>query len=379
MKITRWFKMPVQYLHIVSFNIPFPPDYGGIIDIYYKIKALKHAGVQILLHCFEYGRQPSKELEDLCFQVHYYPRKSGLRYFLKSDPYIVATRNANSMPNNLLKDSFPVLFEGLHTTGMLRRCINANKKSLVRAHNIEHQYYGALSKSEANLFRKYFLRSESRKLKRYEPILHQANHILGIAKHETEYFSRTYGNSVFVPAFHRFEEVESLPGKGDYILYHGNLGVAENSGIFLKMAAAALSKTNYPVIVAGKNPSVRFKKRIARYPQIRLIANPTDQELDGLIQNAQVNLLLTSQSTGIKLKLLHALFLGRHCLVNTLMVEGTGLNQLCIVSGRKEELISNLNLLMELPFEESQIRARKKALKEFSNRAGAEKILRLIS
>ena len=372
-------KMSVKYLHIISFNIPFPPDYGGIIDVFYKLRALKQAGVQIILHCFEYGRQHSKELEDLCFQVHYYPRKSGLRYFLTSEPYIVATRNANSMPNNLLKDSFPVLFEGLHTTGVLGRCINANKKILVRTHNIEHLYYRALSKSEPHLFRKVFLRTESSKLKQYEKLLHQTDHILGIAKHETEYFNSTYGNALFIPAFHRFEEVSSLPGKGDYILFHGNLGVPENSEIFLKLAADILSKTNYPVIVAGKNPTERFRKKLSRYPRIKVIANPTDQELDGFIQNAQVNLLQTSQSTGIKLKLLHALYSGRHCLVNTHMVKGTGLDHLCSVAGSKEELITILDELMGLPFDEAQIRERKKILKEFSNRAGAEKILRLIS
>jgi len=34
---------------------------------------------------------------------------------------------------------------------------------------------------------------------------------------------------------------------------------------------------------------------------------------------------------------------------------------------------------MLLAFEESQIRTRKKALQEFSNRAGAEKILRMLA
>ncbi|MEN8227217.1 MAG: glycosyltransferase family 1 protein [Bacteroidota bacterium] len=371
--------MAAKYLHIVSFNIPYPADYGGIIDIFYKLKALKQVGIQIILHCFEYGRQHSKELEDLCFKVYYYPRKRGLKYFLSSDPYIVATRSANSMPNNLLKDSFPVLFEGLHTTGFLIRCRNANKKILVRAHNIEHLYYRALSKSEPNLYRKLFLRSESEKLRRYEQVLSHADHILGIAKHETIYFNNSYGNALFVPAFHRFEEVLSLPGSGEYILFHGNLGVPENSEVFLNLASESLSRTPYPVVVAGKNPSERFLKKIARYPQIKVVANPTDQELDELILNAHVNLLQTLQSTGIKLKLLHALFSGRHCLVNAQMVEGTGLDQLCSVTNSKEEVIPELNKLMGIPFGDEQIKKRKKALKEFSNRAGAEKILRLIS
>ncbi len=97
--------MPSIFLHIVSFNIPHPANYGGIIDVYYKILALKQSGVQVILHCFVYGRQPSKELEDLCFKVYYYPRKSELIPFLKRDPYIVTSRSAKSMPENLLKDA----------------------------------------------------------------------------------------------------------------------------------------------------------------------------------------------------------------------------------------------------------------------------------
>jgi len=371
--------MSAKYLHIISFNIPHPADYGGVIDIFYKIKALRAVGVQVILHCFEYGRQPSKELEDLCFKVYYYHRKSGLKYFLSSDPYIVATRSANTMPKNLLRDSFPVLFEGLHTTGLLEQSRAAHKLILVRAHNIEHNYYQALSKSENQIYRKLFLRTESRKLRSYEAKLRFADYILGIAKHETSYFEKKFGNALFIPAFHRFEEVSSLEGSGDYILFHGNLGVAENSEMFLKLTGDVLAHIGIPVIVAGKNPSKRFLKKLAVYPQIRIYTNPSDEELDELIQNAHVNLLHTEQATGIKLKLLHALFAGRHCMVNPQMVEGTGLSHLCIIERKGEDLGEMLEKTMAKPITRTQLLERKKALKEFSNRAGAEKILRLIS
>ena len=29
-----------MHLHIVSFNVPWPADYGGVIDVYYRIKAV---------------------------------------------------------------------------------------------------------------------------------------------------------------------------------------------------------------------------------------------------------------------------------------------------------------------------------------------------
>ena len=71
-------------LNIVSFDVPFPANYGGVIDVYYKLLWLHKAGVKIHLHCFTYGRKPSKELEALCEKVYYYERKTGN----KSVPFI---------------------------------------------------------------------------------------------------------------------------------------------------------------------------------------------------------------------------------------------------------------------------------------------------
>jgi len=371
--------MSSQYLHIVSFNIPYPADYGGVIDIFFKLKALSQAGVRIILHCFEYGRQHSKELEDLCFKVYYYQRKHGIKYLFHSDPYIVVTRNANTMPNNLLGDSFPVLFEGLHTTGIMHQCIEARKLTLVRTHNIEHDYYRGLARSTRNPMHKLFFRWEAAKLQRYEKILYKADHILSIARHEVSYFMDNYGKALFIPAFHRYEELSSLPGSGTYILFHGNLGVVENSEMFISLAGKYLSHLPYQVIVAGKNPSERFRKKVAHYKNIRLISDPDDEEMDNLIAQAHINLLFTGQSTGIKLKLLHALYAGRHCLVNPEMVEGSGLEDLCTVSRSNREMELQIHDLMLQVFGESQIRQRKKVLQEFSNRTSAEKILRLLA
>jgi hypothetical protein len=32
--------MNVQRLHIISFNVPYPTDYGRVIDVFYRLKAL---------------------------------------------------------------------------------------------------------------------------------------------------------------------------------------------------------------------------------------------------------------------------------------------------------------------------------------------------
>lgn len=371
--------MTGPFLHIIAFNVPHPPDYGGVIDIYYKLKALNRAGVRIILHCYTYGRQPSKELGEICFQVHYYPRKSGWKYLLGRIPYIVATRKANNMPNNLFKDSFPVLFEGLHTTAILDDCKSAGKQILVRTHNIEHTYYSVLARTERNLIQRLYFLQESAKLKRYESILGHADHILAISRPEADYFRHAYGDAHFVPAFHKYDDVSVLPGKGHYVLFHGNLGVAENEEILRHFALPVLAVLPYPVIVAGKNPSERIRRRLMKYKQIRLVSDPSDQEMEHLIQNAQVNLLLTRQSSGIKLKLLHCLYTGRHCLVNRPMTEGTGLEHLCSVISESSEIPTLLKQLMTRPVGNAEVNRRKKALMDYSNRAGAAKIAQLIS
>ena len=103
-----------RYLNIIAFNIPWPANYGGIIDVYYKIKALHQCGVKIILHCFEYERAHSPELEAICEKVFYYKRHTGLRTNITLLPYNVYSRKHPELIANLLMNDYPILFEGLH-------------------------------------------------------------------------------------------------------------------------------------------------------------------------------------------------------------------------------------------------------------------------
>ena len=143
--------MTGKYLHIVSFNVPYPPDYGGIIDIFHKIRSLKNAGINVILHAFTYERPPAIELERYCHKIFYYPRKTGWQSQLKLKPYIIHSRRSHELLKNLASDSWPVLFEGLHTTTYLDHPLLHDKFRIVRTHNIEHQYYMQLAKSSSSL------------------------------------------------------------------------------------------------------------------------------------------------------------------------------------------------------------------------------------
>ena len=367
-------------LQLVAFNIPYPPDYGGVIDIFYKVKALSECGVSVYLHCFEYDRPQTTELEKYCAKVFYYPRESGLRYQLSVKPYIVITRANTHLLNNLSKNIAPILFEGLHTCLYLNHSLLKDHLRLVRTHNIEHEYYLNLFRSEQNLAKKIFFRLEACKLKSYEVMLKNASHLLCISPNDNYYFDHKFGHSHFVPAFHPFNEIKSKTGKGKYILFHGNLSVSENIQAVEYLLKNVLNKINLPVIIAGKNPNERLIQKINKFTHIQLISNPENDEMESLIQNSQICLLPTFQDTGLKLKLLASLFSGRFCIANTAMIHKTGLEHLCNQADSPQEMIRLISELFDQEFTDDEIQMRKLILEDsFSNHRNALKIIRIIS
>jgi hypothetical protein len=129
-----------KHLHIVSLDVPYPPDYGGMTDIFFRIKALYAEGVKIHLHCFDYGRGEHSQLNKYCNEVIYYKRKTALKSLSFKLPYIVKSRDNKTLIKNLLKDDYPVLLEGIHCTYFLFTGKLKNKKVFVRLHNVEFEY-----------------------------------------------------------------------------------------------------------------------------------------------------------------------------------------------------------------------------------------------
>ena len=37
--------MQEQHLHIITHDVPYPADFGGVVDLFYKIKWLSKIGV----------------------------------------------------------------------------------------------------------------------------------------------------------------------------------------------------------------------------------------------------------------------------------------------------------------------------------------------
>lgn len=366
-------------LHIVSFNVSYPPDYGGAIDAYFKLETLSQTGIDIILHCFEYNRPRQAELEKICSAVYYYPRKTGFKSQFSLSPYIVKSRSHPDLLQNLLAVQAPILFEGLHSCSLLTHPLLFAYKKLVRTHNIEHEYYLNLWRSENDNLRQLYLLTESIKLRLFERKLKSANNLLTISTIENKYFQEQYGNAVFVPAFHPFSRVKSVIGMGDYLLYHGDLSISENEKAVRYLLQRIFSQITVSFVIAGKNPPDSLKKLARDIPHVNLLPNPTTEQMNELIENAQICIIPSFQLAGMKLKLLASLFGGRHCLTNSTMLEGTDLKNLCHIADTPREMIEAIEQLMNTPFGPDEISKRKQVLETlYSNESSSRKIIELL-
>lgn len=363
-------------LHIISFDVPYPPNYGGVIDVFHKVKALASCNIEIYLHMFQYGRQKQEQLKSYCKEVHYYKRNTSIVNSLGLMPYIVKSRKSSELNRNLKKIEAPILLEGLHTTFILKANLFPNRKILVRAHNIEHTYYRHLAKTEGNIFKKYFFWSGSVKLKRYEKVLKNADKILPLSKKEFEYFKNKYGEEkvTFLPAFHASNRFHELSKKGYFAFFHGNLNVTDNVHA-VSMLIDIFKPLDYPLVIAGKTSDKKLLSKIDQYKNISFIELKDEEQLFELLHRAHVNILFSRNKAGLKLKLINSVFQSRYVIANKNVTEGSGLEPLCKMANTKKEITNQILQLIDKDFSEEEIAMRYDLLKLYNNKENARLLI----
>jgi hypothetical protein len=370
-----------KVLHIISFNVPFPANYGGVVDVFYKLVALHQLGIKIHLHCFEYGISEQKELEQYCESVHYYPREMGHKAISRNLPFIVASRRNEELLNNLLKDDHPIFMEGVHCSFPLMDERFKNRKCFVRLHNVEYQYYKDLYKSSTSLIRKLYYWNESRLLRKYESQLAKKATFWGTTEKDNDVYRKKFGcNRIdLLPIFLPSWEKSCADGMGSYCLYHGDLSVDANEKAALWLLQDVFFKIKLPLVIAGKNPSDKLIEVAHEQTHTCIVENPTEKEMQDMIAKAQMNVIPSFTTTGMKVKLLNALTNGKHCVANKATLEGSNLDELCHEANTKEEFQHAVVDLFEQAFTSKEKKIREETIANlFNNNLNAQKMVRWI-
>lgn len=364
-------------IHVVSLTIPWPPNYGGAIDIFYKLKSLHKLGVQIHLHCYKYDRDETEELKKYCYKVSYYDRRLKIIDTLSLTPFIVKSRVNKKLVDELNKDNNKILIEGVHGFSIYKYV--DNNRIYIRTHNVEQDYYWALMKASNSYHKKFYYWTEFLKLRNYENKLKKAKGVLCISPNDLALFEKINKNSVLISPFHEHEYINCDAGLGEYILLHGNLQVEENIKSIKYLINNVLNKIDHKVIIAGRQPDESIIKLCEHHQHIMLVSNPSQNEMIQLIKGSQIILLHTFQSTGIKLKLVNSLYLGRHVICNSLMVDNTNLNQLVYIANNDRMWINTINQLMTKTFTKQNANDRQVVLEQFyNNKINAKRIISIL-
>jgi glycosyltransferase involved in cell wall biosynthesis len=367
-----------KHLHIVTHDVPWPVNYGGVVDIFCTLKALYALGVNIHLHCFTQGRAPQTELDKYCSSVSYYPRRKNSKSFSLQIPLIVNSRVNDSLITNLQKDDYPILLEGIHCTYYSYKEKFNNRKVIVRLFNTEFEYYKQLAQLETNLFKKLYYLHESRLLKKYEQALVSKVTFLALSKQDSDSYQQVFKapDIHYLPPFLPYTLAIGKEGKGNFCLYHGNLEIIENEKAAIWLLQHVFNKVQIPFVIAGKNPSKRLEQLAHLYQHTCLVANPSEKEMQDIIGKAHVHVLPSLNNTGIKLKLLNAFFNGRHCLVNKAGAAGSGLENYCHFADDAASFQQKVEELYALPFTEQEIEQRQGLLQTiYNNEANAKQLM----
>lgn len=353
--------MQKKELHIVGFDNPFPPNYGGAIEVFYKIKALHEIGYSIYLHCFVNSiPKESPELDAIVSEVYFYKNSPKVLYLFSKIPFSVLTRNNKELLNNLKKNKAPILYEGLKTAYFFEDEALKNRIKVVRLHNLEQDYFKGISLSETNWVKKalYFL--ESKKYESYEKKLQHFDRVLALSKFENEYINSKFHNASYIPVFHGNEKVEIVEGLGQYAFYHGDLRTSDNRKV-VKYLIEVFKDIDYKLVIASGSNEHYVKSLIGKAQNIEFVFLKDFEMLKQLLGEAQINLILSFQRSGTKLKLLNSLFRSRYCIINENIIDDEIVSDFCVKIDSKENLISQINTLKSKSYSDSE---KKKAILE---------------
>ena len=344
-------------IHIISFDNPFPPVYGGVVDVFYRMKALHELGFSIYLHCFvnviptDYAvlKQYTKE-------IYFYKRPNRFLSVFSMVPFSVLSRRHKDLIVNIEKTAGAVHCEGLQSSYSISKGFFKDRVRTLRLLNLEDNYYQGLANSERNLMKKLFFRFEAMRYKSYQNVIKEFDAVFTISVYETDYVTKHFRPAQYIPVFHGNKSVADLSSFGNYALYHGDMGTADNRRAVEFLIDVFKKIPDCKFIIASSKHGEPLEKLMENAPNISFVSIKSQQHLDELLAGAHINVMLSFQQSGTKLKVINSLFKGRFCIINKNMVDDPAIRDLCTMAETEADFIEEVNRLKSLPYDDYQKR-----------------------
>lgn len=276
---------------MICFVLPYPPNFGGRVDMWRRIKAFSSIGVELqLVSWFQEHPEPEDmaEMQKYCKKIYLIPFKYTIFFLVRriidlfTYPLEVTSRIVRGQEfSRLLSEvrSFGpdvIWLDGIHG-GYIATKLSEKLQIplLTRSHNIEHLYYRRLLASTIDF---------KSKLQRYLSVSHLETLEKNLLKNSVFFYdisaddlkywqSQGFTNGRYLPPFVEFEEDNKFLSKDNVInhdtmydiAYLGNLYVDNNvaSIIWFITQVLPIIRSKLPkikVLIAGLNPVTKIRQ-----------------------------------------------------------------------------------------------------------------------
>ena len=333
-------------LLVISPDFPYPPNHGGRVDMWERLKVLSRLAEVDLIACTK--EMPDKDhvahVENHVSRLHVLVRQLGIKNVIGLTPYQVKTRDA--LKNiKLNKEYDVVILEGEYVGAAMQNKALSNAQFLLRIHNDEPLFFSNLAKAASGPKKLYYL-TETIKFKYYCQYLQKkVDALLYISREEFLKAAKDDSVRKGVPAFWLPAGVKLemksqqnfsawMEKRKPYVLFVSSLFMPNNTwGIswYIKNVHPLVKKEcpGYKLIIAGntggKNITELLDVPVSEKASIELEANPTDQYLRQLYNKCMVFVAPIFHGAGVKLKIINALIEGMPVVTTPKGSEGSGL------------------------------------------------------
>lgn len=319
-------------------DFPYPPNHGGRVDIWKRLKNLKDLGYVVDLVATVKSFPPQEDLDyvknvlDDVFIVH---RGGGIMGLFGLRPHQVLNRK------ELTKVAFKGEYEHLIIEGSTCEMVLENtsleaKNVILRVHNNEALYFKKLSFSTKNIVKFLYFFLEFLKFSVSERKLYKKlNHFLFISKDEQKVFlsqqRNTAKNSLFLPpSISPVKREKVLLDNNRRVLFVGSLFMPNNKdGLkwYIKEVHPKIRHIDgYKFVIAGNSRGISTDW-ITKGPygtEIEFHDSPRD--ITALYESVSVFVNPMRFGAGMKIKTIEALCQKLPVVSTSTGIEGTGLD-----------------------------------------------------
>lgn len=317
---------------VVSGFLPYPPIFGGAMDVWERIKGMVSLGHDVDLIVTDKYNPTQQQLDEMRFyvnNVYFVLRENRFQQIINKMPLQMISRKGLATIEIHQEYDLMILESEFCWTVTLNKTIQY-KKIIVRVHNIESFYFKMLGKSSTNLKDKIYYKIETSKIKKLSSLVFEKADKLWFISKDDLVRVHLPEKSIFMPFPINIDFVKPIIKQGNNVVFMGSLFMQNNTfGLdwYLKHVHPLIIESipNYRLFIVGslKEEDHKIRDKYGCISNVSLVVNAPD--LTEYYQKAQLFINPMFHGSGVKVKSINALVNGLPLVSTAIGAEGIGL------------------------------------------------------